>query len=99
MMSVSFQDSHPPRGLGTHTHTHTHTYTYALMYKHTHTKTHKHTHTHTHLRVAVWELVVALVCLHSELEVTHLTSEASLMPCLQRVWRVDGRSERDDVMM
>ena len=37
---------------------------------------------YTDSRVAVWELVVSLVCLHGQLEVTYLTREASLVPCL-----------------
>ena len=37
-------------------------------------------------RVAVGQFVVSLVCLHSELEVAHLASEAGLVPCLKWVW-------------
>ena len=40
------------------------------------------------LRVAVWPLVVSLVCLHRQLEVARLAGEASFVPCL------DGTSKQ-----
>lgn len=38
-----------------------------------------------YLRVAVGDLVVALVCLHGQLEVARLAREASLMPYLHTI--------------
>ncbi len=43
------------------------------------------------IRVAVWELVVALVGLHSQFEMTGLAGEASLAPGLWEGGREGGR--------